>query len=65
MPITRSNIVPSEFSNLVRKILGDIFLEKKLQPTIDSIRKRIADVQVKYGVHLNIFPGPHLLPMDS
>ena len=62
---TRSNTVRPEFSNLVRKVVRDIFLEKKHQPTIDNIHVRIVDIQVKDVVHLNLFPGSELPSLDS
>ena len=63
--MTRSNIVPSEFSSLVRKVVRNIFLEKKHQKAIDNIYERIVDVQVKDDVDLNLFPGSELPSLDS
>ena len=65
MSMTRSNIVPSEFSSLVRKLGRDIFLEKKHQSTIDNFYERKVGVQVKGDVLLNLFPGSQLPSLDS
>ena len=50
---------------IVRKIVRDIFLEKKHQPTIDNIYERIVGVQVKDVVHLNLFRGSQLPSLDG
>ena len=63
--MSRSSIVPSEFSKLVRKFVRDVFLEKKHQPTIYNTYERIVDVQGKNVVHSNLFPSSQLPSLDS
>ena len=49
--------VPHSMAALVRKIIRDIFLERKRQPAIDSIYERIIELKVEDVENLNFFSG--------
>ena len=52
--------VPESLAVLVRKIIRDIFLERKRQPTLDLIYERIVQGTDKVAEHLNLFDGPNI-----
>ena len=57
--------VPSSMAVLVRKIIRDMFLEKKLQPTIDSTYERIIELKVEDVENLNLFNGADIPITES
>ena len=55
--VLKNSAVPEPLICVVRKVIRDMFLEKKQQPTLDTIFANILNLKVKDVEHLNLFHG--------
>ena len=58
-------LVPENYKALIRRVLRELYSEKKKVPTIDMIFQRLARTTAADVQDLNIFAGETILPLDS
>ena len=58
MQVSQESQAPEIFGIIVRKVIRDLFLEKKLAvPSVNPIAQRLPSLKVRHVLDLNLFFG--------
>ena len=57
--------VPEGFAIIVRKVIRDLFIEKKVVPLVSRIYERISSLILQHVLDLNLFVGTDIPTDDS
>ena len=63
--VSQDSQVPESFAIIARKVIRDLFIEKKLVPSVNRIYERISSLKVQHVLDLNLFVGIDIPTDDS